>query len=152
MHRILPGLLISALSMLMSGCGKDAGASREGVDIPYLCSNADLAFIGTISATDTRDDEDPYGFVTYVTFNVERSVEGTASPTEVVWVRGGKIGPLEEYVSGYPFPVIGDRYAFALGALRSDGTRAIIDWKQLDEEALLPPQHVIDSTVAANCP
>lgn len=152
MQRVLPGLLISALSMLLAGCGKKAEASREGVGIAYLCSDADLAFIGTIVATDTRDDEDPYGFVTYVTFNVERSVQGTSAPTEVVWVRGGKIGPLEEYVSGYPFPVVGDRYAFALGALRSDGTRAIIDWKQLDEEVLLPPQHLIDSTAAANCP
>lgn len=147
--RLTFGLL--ALPFMLSGCATDATAARAQIAIPFVCANADIAFIGKVLSVDTRDDEDPYGFISYVDFDVERSVLGTTGPSQTVVVRGGAIGSQREYVSGYPFPKVGQRYAFALSAENAVGDRSIVHWKRLQHDSPLPSQQEIDATVQSEC-
>lgn len=133
------------------GCIHTAPALVDAIPIDKLCAPADVAFIGTVTSTDVADDEDPYGLLTYGALDVERVVTGSPSDPIVVVVRGGRVGTRWERVSGYPFLEAGDRYFFALGEARQDGSRSIAAWAWVGADVALPTQAGVDSLREQHC-
>lgn len=107
----------------------------EVADEHTAMCNAAMIFVGKVSRLVVDENSDPHGLLTTGFFAVESAVHGEVSSVEQVLVRGGRVGAYEEYVSGYPFLEIGDRYMFALGSPRTAGPGAIVGWSGLPEDA-----------------
>lgn len=133
-----PSLTMSiGLTLLWAiGCaGEIECVPFELSDEHHAMCHAAVVFIGRVSSLDVDENSDPHGLNTTGFFIVESAIHGNVDRVEQVWVRGGRVGTYEEYVSGYPFLEIGDRYLFALASPRADGPGAIVGWTDLPENA-----------------